>query len=102
MRTIGFDLADLPGEQEHPLEKVMTAAGDAKQARQLGHGDGQTRAGLEADENAVADQFHQRAQPQEPREQAERRYSEGREAGNLCVALRVPFGHCRHRAGNHQ
>ena len=57
-------LADLPGEQHGPLEEIVSAAGHAKQARQLGHRDGQPRAGLEADQDAVADQLYERAQPQ--------------------------------------
>ena len=36
-------LAELPGEQHGPLEKIVPAARHAEQARQLGHGDGQAR-----------------------------------------------------------
>ena len=64
-------LAELPGEQQRPLEKIVAAARHAEQAWQLGHGDGQAGAGLEADQDAVADQLHQDAQPQQPGEQAE-------------------------------
>ncbi len=59
-------------------------------------------ADLEADEDAVADQLDQRAQPQQPGDQAERRHGEGGEAGDLRVALRVPVGHRADRAGDHQ
>ena len=100
--TRQLHLAELPGKQQRPLEEIVPAAGHAEQARQLGHGDGQPGAGLEADEDAVADQLHQHAQPQQPGEQAKRGHGEGGEAGNLRVALRVPFGHRTHRSGDHQ
>ena len=64
------DLAELAGQQHGPLEEIVPAAGHAEQARQLGHGDGQPGAGLEADQDAVADQLHERAQPQQPGDQA--------------------------------
>ena len=95
-------LAELPGEQHRPLKKIVPAAGHAKQARQLGHGDGQPRAGLEAHEDAVADQLHERAQSQHPSEHAKRGHSEACEARDLCIALRVAVRHRPHRAGNHE
>ena len=95
-------LAELPGKQQDPLEKIVPAARHAEQARQLGHGDGQSRAGLEAHEDAVADQLHQHAQPQQPGDQAKRRHREGCEAGDLRVTLRVALRHRPHRSGNHQ
>ena len=53
--------AELAEQQIHTLEEIMATAGNAEQTGQLGHGDGQAGAGLEADENAVADQFDQNA-----------------------------------------
>ena len=95
-------MAELPGQQKRALEKVVTAAFHAEQAWQLGHGYGQARAGLEAHKDAVADQFHQHAQPQQPRKQAERRNSKGSEAGNLRISLHISAGHFPHRSGNHE
>ena len=95
-------LAKLPKQQPDPVEKIVTAAGNTEQTGQLGRGDGQAGAGLEADENAVADQLHERAQTQQPSEQAERRHRKGCEAGNLGVSLRVSFGHGRNGRGYHQ
>ena len=87
-------LADLPGEQHGPLEKIMPAAGHANQARQLGHRDGEARAGLEADQDAVADQLYERAQSQQPSDQTKYRHREAGEACDLrivlCVALPSP------------
>ena len=62
--------AELAEQQIHTLEEIVATASNAKQTRQLGHGDGQAGAGLEADEDAVADQFDQNAQPQGPGDQA--------------------------------
>jgi hypothetical protein len=95
-------LADLRSQKPKPLEEIMATALHAKQTWQLGHGDGQARADLEADEDAVADQFDQHAQPQGPGDQAQRRHREGGEAGDLHVALRIAVGHCAHRPGDHQ
>jgi hypothetical protein len=50
-------LAELPGKQHGPSEEIMPAARRANQARQLGHGDRQPRPGLEAYQDAVADQL---------------------------------------------
>ena len=97
-----LDLAELPGKQHGPLEEIVPAAGHAEQARQLGHGDRQSRTGLEAHEDTVADQFDQHAQPQEPGEQAKYCHREGREAGDLRIALHVPVRHRAHRSGNHE
>ena len=65
------DAAELAGELDQAIEEIVPAAGDAEQARQLRHDDGQARAGLEADQNAVADQAHQHAEPENPGDQAE-------------------------------
>ena len=97
-----LNLAELPGKQKNPFEKIVAAALHAEQAWQLGHGDGQAGAGLETHQDAVADQFYQRAQAQQPGEQAEQGDREGGEAGDLGVALRVACGHRPHRAGDHQ
>ena len=80
----------------------MPAAGNAEQARQLGHHDGQAGAGLEPDEDAVADELDQRAQPQGPRKQAKQGHGEPGEAGDLPVAHRIAPRHLRDRAGEHE
>ena len=95
-------LAKLRGQQHEPLEKIVAAAPYAKKTRQLGHRDGQGRAGFEADEDTVADQFHQPAEPQQPGNEAEERYNETREAGDLRIVNRVSRRHGPDRAGNHQ
>ncbi len=95
-------LTELPGQQKGPFEKVVAPALHAKKAWQLGHGNRQAGAGLEAHENTVADQLYQHAQPQQPGEQAERRHREGGEAGDLRVTLHVSLSHGPHRSGNHE
>ena len=59
-------------------------------------------AGLEPHEDAVADQLHEPAQPQQPGDQAQHGYGEACEAGDLRVALRVSVRHRTDRSGNHQ
>ena len=95
-------LPELSGQQEHALEKIVASAFHAEKAWQLRHGDRQAGAGLETHENAVADQLDERAQSQQPRQQAQPCDREGDEAGDLGVALRVPLGHGAHRSGNHE
>ena len=63
-------LTELPGQQPNPFKKVMTTACHAEKTWQLSHGDGQAGASLEAHKNTVADQLHERAQSQQPSEQA--------------------------------
>ena len=41
--TSKLNLAELPDEQRGPLEEIVSAASNAEQARQLGHGDGQAQ-----------------------------------------------------------
>ena len=95
-------LTELPGQQKRALKKIVAAALHAEQAWHLGHSYGQSRTGLEAHKDAIADQFHQHAQPQQPRKQAERRNSKGSEAGNLRISLHISAGHFPHRSGNHE
>ena len=95
-------LADLSGKQHRPLEKIVSAAGHAEQAWQLGHRDGQSRAGLEAHQDAVADQLYERTQPQQPGNQAENRHGEAGKAGDLRIALHVAARHFPDGARNHQ
>jgi len=80
----------------------VSAAGNAEQARQLGHRDREPGAGLEADQDAVAHQLDQRARPQRPCQQAQDRHRERGEARDRGVALRVARRHRAHRAGDHQ
>jgi len=80
----------------------VSAAGNAEQTRHLGHCDRQTGARLEPHQDAVADEAHQHAQPQEPRDQAKQGHHAGREAGDLGVALRIPVSHRRNGTRDHQ
>jgi hypothetical protein len=80
----------------------MSAAGNAEQARHLGHCDRQSGARLESHQDTVADEAHQHAQPQEPRDQAKQRHHAGREAGDLGVALRIAVSHRRNGPRDHQ
>jgi len=57
---------------------------------------------LEADQNAVADQAHQHAEPEDPGDQAERRNGKGRNARNLRIADRVARGERSDRTCDHQ
>ena len=50
-------------------------------------------AGLEADEDAVADQLDECAEAQHPGDHAQRGHRQAGEAGDLRVALRVAAGH---------
>jgi hypothetical protein len=95
-------LAQLTGKQQGSLEEVVSAARGTDQARQLGHGDRQSGARLEADEDAVTDQLDQCAEAQHPGDDAQRGHRQAGEAGDLRVALRVPAGHRPDRSGNHQ
>ena len=81
--------AELSDKRDQAIEEIMTAAGNAEQARQLRHDDGQPRAGLEADQDAVADQPHQHAEPEEPGDQAKSRDGKGSNTRNLGVADRI-------------
>lgn len=80
----------------------MPAARDTDQARQLGHGDRQTGAGLEADEDAVADQLDEFTQPQQPSDQAQRGHREAGEAGDLGETVCVATRHRPDGASDHQ
>jgi hypothetical protein len=64
--------------------------------------DSQSGSGLEADENAVADQLHQNAELKDPNDHAERGYGEARQARDLGVALRIPARHRTHNSGDHK
>ena len=66
-------LPELADEQHRPFEEIVSAAGNAEQAWQLGHHDRQPGAGLEAHQDTVADQPHQHAEPQQPCDQAKQR-----------------------------
>jgi hypothetical protein len=79
----------------------VSAASDAEQARQLRHRDRQSGAGLESHEDAVADQPHQHAQPQEPRDEAKEGHHAGSEAGDLDVTLCISVSHRRNGPGDH-
>ena len=91
-----------PANSQVRSKKLCPPPGNAKKAWQLGHGDGQAGAGLEAHKNAVADQLDEHAQSQQPGEQAKRRHREGRKAGDLGVSLRIALCHRSHRSGNHE
>ena len=95
-------VTELPGQQENAFEKVVAPAFDAKETRQLRHRDGQAGAGLEAHKDAVADQLHQHAQPQQPGEKAEPCHSKSSKTGDLGVTLHVTLSHRPHRSRNHQ
>jgi hypothetical protein len=79
----------------------VPTAGDAKQARQLRHGDSQAGADLEADQYAVADQLDQGTQSKPPRHQAERGQRETGKTCNLRITLRIAVGHYAHSSGDH-
>ena len=57
---------ELADEQQCPFKEIVSAAGNAEQARQLGHHDRQPGAGLEANQDTVADQAHEHAQAEQP------------------------------------
>jgi hypothetical protein len=101
-RNEEIDLTELAGEFHRSFEEILTATGDAEEARQLGHDDGQPRAGLEADQDAIADQPHQNAEPQQPGDQAKQSHGEGREAGDLGVVFGIAPSHCPNGSGEHQ
>ena len=95
-------LAELPGKQHGPSEEIMPAARRANQARQLGHGDRQPRPGLEAYQDAVADQLDEFTQAQRPSSQAQRGDGKAGEAGYLRVTLCVALRHRPHGSRDHQ
>ena len=85
-------MAELPNEKIDPFKEIMTATSDSKQARQLGHGNGESRADLEAHKNAVTDQPDEDAEAEQPCEQAKPGHRESRKACDLHIALRIAFG----------
>src|SRR5690348_9237571 len=95
-------MAELPKEKMDPFKEIMTATSDSKQARQLGHGNGESGADLEAHKNAVADQPDEDAEAEQPCEQAKPGHRESRKACDLHIALRIAFGHLNHAGGDHQ
>ena len=92
------DAAELSDKRDQAIEEIASAAGNAEQARQLRHDDGQARACLEADQNAVADQAHQHAEPENPGDQAEHGNGQRRQARDLRIADRVAAGERADRA----
>ena len=72
---------------------MLAAALDAEELRQLRHGDRQRRAGLEAEQDGLADEVDQRAQPQQPRQHAHRGHDERGQRGDVRPARRVAAGH---------
>ena len=64
--------------------------------------DSQSGSGLEADENAVADQLHQNAELKDPNDHSERGYGEARQALDLGVALPIPARHRPYCSGDHE
>ena len=97
-----MNLGELPGQQEGSFKEIVAAALHAEQAWQLGHGDGQAGAGLEAHQDAVADQLHERAQTQQPGEETKHGDSKSCEAGDLRVALCITLRHRSHGTGDHE
>ena len=88
-------LAELSEQRPGPVKEVMPATCNPKQNRSnWRHHNSQAGASLEADKNAVADQLHQGAQPQQPREKTKRRDREGGEACDIGVMLRIALRHC--------
>ena len=97
-----MNAADLSDKRDQAIEEITTAAGNAEQARQLRHNDGQPRTGLEADQNAVADQPHQQAEPEEPGDQAKSRDGKGSNTRNLGIADRIARREGSDRSRGHQ
>ena len=63
-------VGELAPQDGDALEEAFPAPLDPEQLGQLGHGDRQRRAGLEAEQDGLADEVDERAQPQEPRQRA--------------------------------
>ena len=97
-----IDVAELTGEPDRAVEEIVAAAGNAEQARQLAHDDGESGAGLEADQNAVADQANENAEFEKPGDQAKQRHGAGRKACDLRISHRIPAGQRPDSARNHQ
>ena len=97
-----MDIAELAEEPDQAIEEIVPTAGDPEEAGQLRHDDGEPGAGLEANQNAVADQAHQHAEPEDPGNQAQDRHGKGRHAGNLRVSDRIACRQRPDRARDHQ
>lgn len=94
--------SSLPDQLDDTIEEIVAAASDAEQARQLAHDDGEPRPGLEADQNAVADQPDEHAELEQPGEEAQNSHREGSQARDLGIAHRIAAGERADRAGDHQ
>ena len=82
-----------PASDPDALEEMLAAARDAEQLRQLRHRDGQRRSGLEAEQDRLADEVDQRAQPQHPRQHAHRRHDQRGQRRDVRPARRIALGH---------
>lgn len=87
---------------DRAVEKVVAAAGDPEQARQLAHNDGEPGTSLEANQNAVADKADENAELEQPGDEAQHRHREGRQACDLRIAHRIPAGQRADGTGDHQ
>ncbi|MGY4460652.1 hypothetical protein ACVWYI_004612 [Bradyrhizobium sp. LB13.1] len=96
------DLAELPCQLDGPVEEIVAAAGDTKQARQLAHDDGESRSCLEPDQDAVADEAHEHAELEQPGDEAQHRYGEGRETCDLRITRRITAGERPDGRSDHQ
>jgi hypothetical protein len=83
----------LTAENREPLEKALSAALHAEKLRELRERDRQGRARLEAQQNGFADEIDERAETQQPRDNAHHGDEQGRQRCYGCPASRVAFGH---------
>jgi hypothetical protein len=58
--------SELVREAREPPEEMVASAGDTERARELRHRDADTRTGLEAEQDRVADEARELAQPKRP------------------------------------
>ena len=85
-------VADLRSEDPESFEEVLPTTLHAEQLRQLGHRDGKRSAGLETEQDRLADEIHQRRKPAvpTPRRSSQRRSAQSVRRSRPSVAGRRP------------
>ena len=95
-------LAELARERPDTFKEMVAASADTEKFRQLGHGDGQCRAGLETEQDRIADKGNQPAQAQHPCQYTQTGHDESRQGSDLYRARRIASCHIGDRDTDEQ
>jgi hypothetical protein len=83
----------LASQNDNALEELLTASLHAKQLGQLRQGDRERSARFETEQDCLADEVDERAEPQNPRDQAHDRDQNRSERSNGDKPRRIASGH---------